>query len=474
MNTVHIVPVMTPALQEEVDASRRSKKVQALIDLLSPMVDPENMNIKDGCDDHTVEDILSAIRDLLPNLHSDRTLFAAFHDGQVHNPLEGGAYAFENDIIRPLLLALINDENPTMSTSSGQRATTNPTRHIVVHAGAQPNNSPHTGTLVVFGLAFLLAQAIRRRIHDTLSENATMPLVSVEITLVDTAPVRNETCESNGVRYQHSYRDDPDALAVHMGDYDEVLDRMSRWSGILFRTNFQSDFFSHPSIPTLLSYIVCNRDRLAMQLSPKHNALALRAACPEPDCGLVEKSGSLNQYTDTSITFNCPFHGAHRVSFNKPSDVVRLEANTPMRNLIRSMIHVLDTSAHHVRITGADYAGTYQEALLYRPLVEWAGRTGFGVVRTPHILYAPLIVDWSGAKLSKSFYVRERGYSAMEILGLEGLCSYTGLKKKYGQEGLRLIWEEVEKWVLHPHMLFRASFSVEYFLRILNGAQLPS
>jgi hypothetical protein len=130
------------------------------------------------------------------------------------------------------------------------------------------------------------------------------------------------------------------------------------------------------------------------------------------------------------------------------------------------MAHLLDTDKHHVRITGADYAGMYQETFLYRPLAAWSAATGHARGRTPHILYAPLVVDWSGAKLSKSLYVRDGGYAAMRLFGSDGLCSYARLKEQVGEEGLRRLWDEVVRWVADPRKLFRC-WSVEYLQRVV-------
>lgn len=84
-------------------------------------------------------------------------------------------------------------------------------------------------------------------------------------------------------------------------------------------------------------------------------------------------------------------------------------------------------------------------------------------------------MDWSGAKLSKSLYVREREYDAMKLLGAEGLCSYARLKGQFsgegqfsgdGTDGLKRLWEEVQGWVADPRKLFR-TFSVEYLTRVI-------
>ena len=62
-----------------------------------------------------------------------------------------------------------------------------------------------------------------------------------------------------------------------------------------------------------------------------------------------------------------------------------------------------------------------------RPRPRGGSGSGGGGIngRTPHILYAPLVVDWSGAKLSKSLYVRDGGgYGGMELFGTDGLAAY--------------------------------------------------
>lgn len=343
-----------------------------------------------------------------------------------------------------------------------------PSRPIVIHAGAQPNNSPHAGTLIVFILAFHIAIGIRQRMEMANEDpSLAVPPVHLDFTFVDTAPVKAETTTIDGVEYQKSYRYVPGALQTHMHDYREVFRLLERWSGITPSITHQSDFFAQPHMPALVRYVVAYRERLGWQLSPKYGRLALRAACPAPGCGLADKHGTRNVYADDKITFSCPHHGDHVVRLDCAADVARLEANAPTRGLLRAMAYVLDTAVHHVRVTGADYAGTYQEEILHRPLGEWAWACGRGA-RMPHVRYAPLITDWSGAKLSKSLYVKEGGYDAMRVLGTDGLCSFARLRETHGAEaGLRKLWDEVGRWMADPKKLFR-SYSVEYLMMVLN------
>ncbi|KAI1108981.1 hypothetical protein F5Y14DRAFT_445026 [Nemania sp. NC0429] len=423
------------------------------------------------------------MQELTKTLIPGDPLVATFHDGQVHDPLGGGSYAFQKDIVGPLLRALLEDEaawDSVLAYSSLESPSGLPTRPIVVHAGLQPNNSPHVGTLVVFCYAFSVARALRDRMRALEAEGKGTPeSVTVRITFIDTAPVKDETIEVEGIQYQKSYRDVQDALGTYFPEYQEIAKHLSAWAEVPFRLDFQAGFFSNPTMPLLLDYVVRHHETLGRQLSPKYGALALRSACPVPGCGLAEKHGRLNKYSvagrdgaaESSITFHCPHHGPHVLRFMRSADIRHLEANAPTRNLLRGMAHLLDTTTHHIRVTGADYAGAYQEMFLYRPLAAWSAATGQQRGRTPHILYAPLIVDWSGAKLSKSLYVRDGAYEFMRRQGMDGLCSYARLRERFGDdgaEGLRRVWDEVQRWMADPKKLFR-SFSVAYLHGVIMG-----
>ncbi|KAJ5533424.1 hypothetical protein N7494_009976 [Penicillium frequentans] len=485
---------METSLSQDLPATTpRAIAAQKLASLLAPLITDAELcpgaasqpQLRKILQSSQCKEILSSIQALVPNLVPENPIFATFHDGKVHDPLGGGAYAFQEDIVGPIVLALTNDEsdgkswllvddneNQTDSQTCPGHHSRFPTRPIIIHAGAQPNNSPHAGTIVVFCYAFLLAREINNRVQ---SSKFKPPVISVEITFVDTAPVPGHEITIDGIKYQRSYREIPGALATHMADYRKILDLLSAWSGIAFTIAFQTDLFSHSNIPAILQYVISHHDQLGSQLSPKYGTLALRAACPVSQCGLAEKHGRLNKYHrnsdpsqrnefsaihDATVSFHCPHHGPHSICISNPADVARLEANTPARNLIRSMSQLLDTTSHHVRVTGADYAGMYQEMFLYRPLAGWSGTTGLAAGRTPHIMYAPLIVDWSGAKLSKSLYIREHGYEAMKLFGTEGLCSFVQLKIQFrddGERGLRRLWEEVQGWIEDPKKSFRRS-----------------
>lgn len=250
-----------------------------------------------------------------------------------------------------------------------------------------------------------------------------------------------------------------------MADYYEVFALLSAWSSVPFTTAFQSDFFSQPNMPLILNHVASHHASLGRQLSPRHGAVALRAACPVPGCALAEKHGRLNTYhfDDTStttpackITFHCPpprpAHGRPLlVRGRRPARGQRADPQPDPQHEAPAR------PGHAPRPRDGRRLRRHVPGGLPAPapgrLVGRDGARGGG--RTPHILHAPLVVDWSGAKLSKSLYVREGGYAVMELLGTDGLCSYDVMRRRYGPQGLRRLWDEVGRWLADPRRLFR-------------------
>ena len=109
-----------------------------------------------------------------------------------------------------------------------------------------------------------------------------------------------------------------------------------------------------------------------------------------------------------------------------------------------------------MRVTGADYAGFYQEELLYKV----AAHLKTNIEKMPIIFYSPLITDWSGAKMAKSLYVDKNAY--VEIP--EEFLNFNCLMKKYGEKGIERLVQIVDEWIEKPYKLFRV-YSVYYFIR---------
>lgn len=346
-------------------------------------------------------------------------------DEKVYNPLGGGSYVFEKDIIRFIINKYKKDR-------------------IIISIGAQPNSSPHFGTLVVFSTAFSVAKEIKRIFPE---KN-----VSILFEVVDTAP--SETIEINGVKYQKSLKESG-KMNEYLTEYLEILNYYKNKDDIDFNLRYQNEFNNQKFIPSIVSMIIKKKRCLASILDPKYNKLRIRVACPQ--CGLSDKNSINTIFKANKIISVCPIHGEFITSIKK--EAYKLEYNTPLRNLIRAICYYKHNYDKHedsqfIRVTGGDYAGFYQEKLLYKPV----SLLKIGVEKLPVIIYAPLILDWSGAKISKSLYVKEGAYNDLPnyLINYRNMITYWGIK------GLDIIHSITDDWIENPYKLFR-NYSIYYF-----------
>lgn len=346
-------------------------------------------------------------------------------DDKVYNPLGGGSYVFENDITQFLLNKFNKDK-------------------IVISIGAQPNSSPHFGTLIVFSTAFSLASKMKSLVPE---KN-----ISILFEVVDTAP--SETVEINNIKYQRNLKN-TGKINENFNDYIEILDYFKKQDNIDYNIRYQSEFNNQKYIYPIVKSIIEKQDILSSILDPKYKKLRIRVSCP--NCGLTDKNSILTKFEGDYIYSYCPEHGIFKT--NIKNETKNLEYNTPLRNLIRGMCYGMNNVDEEkdyqiMRITGGDYSGFYQEELLYKP----AAILGYPIQNLPAILYTPLILDWSGAKISKSLYVQKGAYKDLP----KYLINYSFLKEEKGIETLDIIHDITNKWIESPYLLFR-NYSIYYF-----------
>lgn len=360
-----------------------------------------------------------------------------YHDGAVHHPLGAASYVFRKNLIPYLSHCCERDT-------------------IKIRIGTQPNSSPHIGNIVTFTTAF----AIGQRLQEFVTAKKTV-IVCVEF--INTAPSTKDTSVIDGVVFQKSLGYTGE-LSAHMGEFTAVLEALSARSGVKYEVKTQQEFMAQDGIPKLVHGIITNREKLSMAYAAGSECaggfeknFGIRSACPHPECGLADKHGKRTRYEGTMITFYCPHHGEYTLSTDHPGDVSRLELNTPLRTLLRTEFYSTELTSSWIQVTGADYAGFYQEQLLWKHVTK---------PQSVVVLYAPMIVDWAGSKLSKSLYVKENAYEYLKILGMEYLVSF----KCFSEQGrdLTVVFNEVLDWVDHPYKLFRA-YSMEYLHRLFVG-----
>ncbi|CAB4383455.1 unnamed protein product [Rhizophagus irregularis] len=330
-----------------------------------------------------------------------------------------------------------------------------PKREVRISLAAFPNNPPHVGTLITFSLAFSLAQRLEK-----LGKS-----VTVVLGLVDTeATFSTDKFILEDIEYQKSLAS-TGKINNYLADFEELLKKLSSYFGNLnYEIVKMSSLSLHPKVPKIISKIINEKEKIGSLLFPETGGLGLRSACSQ--CGLVDKYGVNNCYEDTRISFYCPRHDRYSIDIQKDGSQ-KLEFETPLRNLIRGLLYTEDNQEKDVsyswlRITGSDHAGFYQEQTFYKG----ASLLGADITNSPLIVYSPLVVDWTGAKLSKSILI-EGGYKCLIDQGLEYLFNWRRFKEKFGDEGLRKLFKEVDLWLEEPSKLFR-SYTIFYFIELFK------
>jgi hypothetical protein len=348
-------------------------------------------------------------------------------DNIVHNPLGGASYVFEKEIIPYILKSFTKNK-------------------IKISVGAQPNSSPHFGTLETIALSFALAKRI-------IEYNSKIK-VTVLYEVIETAP--SESLTIDNIKYQKNLNY-TGKMNDYISEYIDILDYYQKSTSIDYEIRYQYEFNKQPEIKKALKKILNNRTYISQKLDQKHNRLRIRMSCPK--CGLTDKNCINNKYTNNIISFYCPNHKRYSININNNTE--NLEYNSPLRNLIRGMVYTdvnnnSDYDYEILRITGSDYAGFYQEELRYKI----ASFLDVDVHKMSMIFYAPLVMDWSGAKLSKSLYVKKGAYQDIP----KKFINYNLLKKELGYKGLDILYNIVLSWIDKPYMLFR-HYSIYYFMK---------
>ncbi|KAJ7271176.1 hypothetical protein C8J57DRAFT_1435424 [Mycena rebaudengoi] len=353
---------------------------------------------------------------------SDKHPCQIAYDGVSHHALGGGSYAYKDNYVGHL----------TKLISGGPQ--------VVINVIIQPNSSPHFGTLLN------LCLADRLRVQENLE-----PLVIVD--LLDNA--KSEELEIDGVIYQRGLRE-TGKLFDNLPDYLEVLGILKTRFHVDFKSRMEKEFLSEERIPAVIRTIISQRAEIGRILSPSSGILAPRAPCPHKGCGLVDKYAVHNEYDEEHdiVNFQCPRHGKFPVAI--ATECHRFQFNAQLFSLVFARFYELSPSGY-IQISGSDYAGFWQEQMILRQLS-----------RPILIVYCPLIVDWSGNKLSKSIYLQKSGYNYLTKAKLGYMLSYKTFKEQ--NRDLNVLMDEVELWIDEPYRLFRA-YSVHYFHMLFDHKQ---
>ncbi|KAL2374443.1 hypothetical protein RJ035_004128 [Blastomyces gilchristii] len=328
------------------------------------------------------------------------------YDMASHHALGGGSYVFKSDYpgyLRSLL--------------------PHPEAHTEINIIIPPNSSPHVGTLCSLGLAFVVAMGMR----DIGTE------VMVVCDLWDRA--KGDQMVISNITYQRSLRD-TGKFQEYLPDYKELLATLSERYGIAYRIRLEEEFLKSDGVCGVIKNIIKDREYLGQFLAPATGSLASALH-------VLNAASSINT------------HG--RFAYSVETDAHKFQFNCQLFNLVIGLYHER-ASYNYIEICGSDYAGFWQEQLLWRFLVK-----------PILIVYTPLISDWSGSKVSKSLYLQQSAYDYLKKAGQEYLLNYRVFTQE--RKDLLVLWREIERWVNEPYRLFRG-YSLHYLHLLFEKTEL--
>jgi len=328
-------------------------------------------------------------------------------------------------------------------------------KKVVVNTSAQPNSIPHFGTMTTLFCAFIFAKMVKERYKiDT----------EVEFDFIECGPCADY--HKNGGDNYYSIAKTPSREDPNMSVSDYYISRyylpLLHWSGdvsgINYSTRLYSDFQKDAAVRTALISICNDRSFFELLLNPKNKKLHIRPECPA--CGRVDKLLKNTEIEDVSpsgfkVSGYCGEHGSYCVDIGK-SDQNYIGINTQLRDIAKGVLmnSYLNKGVLGVMLDGGDWGGTWTHRIHCESMQRLK-------CRLPVRLFAPLILDWSGGKLSKSIYQSGTPTACNPIE------NYDVFMERYGENGLRCIYREVTKWLSDPKKFFR-SYSLEYILEILK------
>lgn len=322
-------------------------------------------------------------------------------------------------------------------------------KKIIINTSSQPNSSPHIGTITTIMSSFAIAKIMNEKLginsivlFDQL-ENA--PYKRMKIDDIDFVLPLDTVFEN-----QKSIAE------KNMVKYKEIFDFISNESGIKYEIRTYKEFQKNESVRKGLKEIVKDINYFNKHLSYNSDKIHLRSRCPI--CGLSDKKGAITTINPENLTINslCPNHGPFIVDINNKEDYIDL--NTQLRDILKGVL-ILDDSEEnmHIMCDATDWAGLWDRKIHVESLIRLGYKT------LPSRIFTPLILDWSGAKLSKSLYINDNNYNEK----YESILSFNSFYNQYGEKGLVVLWREVLDWISEPRKFFR-NYSIEYLYNLLD------
>jgi len=308
---------------------------------------------------------------------------------------------------------------------------------------SQPKTNPHFGTMLVLFCCFAIAKEIR----DKFKIKTTVLIDSLENSPAKEINFDNITYS---LCLSHQTQDGKSVAEIFMEPLIELAKWASIKSNIEFSIRFYKEIQSQKDFREGLKRILNNRSIFIPIVSPSQHDLRIRPVCSK--CGFVDKAAQTVKFDNpskpSSVSFLCPNHGLTTYSLDDPFCVI--DCNTPIRTILRSYCFSKDRRSSGIEtivVNGSDWAGAWMQRVYFDGLAK-LNVSGLDV---PFNLFTPLILDETGAKLSKTIYLEKGAYSDID----EAWLSAPKFISKFGEKGLDILWAEIESWINSPARFFR-------------------
>ena len=242
-----------------------------------------------------------------------------------------------------------------------------------------------------------------------------------------------------------------------MKSFKELMDWLSDKTDVEYRIISYKEFQEMPFVRESLLEILNRSDEFLPLLDPSEDKLRVRFPCKS--CKFMDEDAKTLKVEELKkdyarLSMECFNHGKYEIEIT-PENKEFADFNTPIRNAIKEKLFVEEAkkdNALDLMVDGGDWVGIGE--LMNHVLCLW----GYNAKDLPTRIYTPLIEDWSGAKFSKSVYVKEGAYDYLPSY----LRTYPELTEGYEKEGLEVLLEESREWAKNPKKLFR-NYTVGYF-----------
>lgn len=321
----------------------------------------------------------------------------------------------------------------------------------------QPNSPPHIGTITTLMCGFALARKFKMDLKKE---------VSICFDQLENAPAKEMNIDGKKYSLQLSqvFNDGRSVNEKNMISYYKLLDELSALSGVRYFVRTYAMLQANETFRKSLLTIMNEKDKYGKILSPSNHLLKVRFPCPQ--CGFAEKSSKTLDISFVSnekavLVASCPNHGKYSISVTPYNDEY-IDTNTAIRSVLKAVVASCEyqkTKTVSLMVNGSDWAGMWLQRIYIDALAE----LGYYGKDIPLHIFTPLIVDWSGAKLSKSVYVDTDSYNYLSA----GFMDYDLLKEEYGNNITTILWKEILGWVQTPKLFFR-NYSIDYLQKIIS------